>query len=55
MIDRPMYCEQCRLYPRKCDGADCYYDYLEALAEAHKNDNEQEDKNENCWMAGYCR
>lgn len=30
-IDRPMYCEQCRLYPRKCDGADCYYDYLEAL------------------------
>ena len=39
MIQRPRYCEECKLYPRRCSGADCYYDYLEAL-EA----DEQEDK-----------
>ena len=44
MIERPRYCEECRMYPRRCDGADCYYDYLEALeVEQEQNKKEQED------------
>lgn len=40
MIDRPRCCEECKLYPRKCSGADCYYDYLEAIAKEGE-ENEQ--------------
>ena len=39
-MTRPRYCEECPLYPRRCSGADCYYDYLDALAKA-KADEEQ--------------
>lgn len=31
MAERPRYCEECRLYPRKCGGTAYYYDYLEDL------------------------
>lgn len=44
-MTRPQYCEECPLYPRKCSGAACYYDYLDALAES-KADNERKDGDE---------
>ena len=43
-MTRPRYCEECPLYPRRCSGADCYYDYLDALAKDAKQGCEEQNE-----------